>query len=420
MSLHLVSADYETRFTSVDHLAFPVPDDINSEELDLILGKGLREWAEEIGWDLVDCEDDVCMLSMCEGECVDGSTLISSKPHTNEELRSVVLGTTAVPFDEQSYIDAAASYFHKYEKEQMLYVVLNWDEISVYYVTSRGRESEKGSEGIVVREMNIDTSSIDDIVESSLSNLVSVSIRRDLLIDLASNMKEKKIVGASSPEVQDVLRAYVTAGLFSMKDAVLQTFGMEVEECALLITGDIARVLPESHTILSVVDGLQLRGRYEIAVDSENRAIPAAVSAKEKSFVFPLSSVFPRWYLYISTERGGGGRTGETAFRGMIRSAAQKGKEDDVLIVGQSGSIYTFGIPDEGKPGDVYIEPARSVYFPNLRVEKVDGRKYLNAQYRDYIRSVVIDCRKIPVVYGPDAESNHRRISEWVRGLPNI
>lgn len=412
---HLVRADYKDGTSEIETLVLPVPGDFSVDELDTLLSQGLKVWAEDIGWDLIDCEKEICLLSLCEGECVGGASLIAAAPFDIEPMNSLVLETSSKRYDSQSYIDAAAHYFRRFDLSHLVYVILNWQDIRVLYVSNQGRTVD-GQEGILVREMEIDPSFLDDISTSSLSSLLSVRMRKDVGIDTISNIRTRGISACVSQEVQDILRAYLTAALFGVKDSRLQSFGIDTPDGAVLITGDIPRALPGAFSILPVIDGLQLRGRYRIAVDRDLRSIPGSYAAKSKIFAFPMYSVFPTWYQYISTEKGGSGREGETAFRGFTRvlHTGQNGREEN-LLVGQTGSIITSKVEGGGK---IYLEPAKKVYFPNMTQEKYEGRKYFVAEYCDIVSSVIIDCRKIPVVYGPDAEANYKRVRDWIHSFP--
>jgi hypothetical protein len=412
---HLVHADHKDGISEIETLVIPVPRDFSADELDSLLAQGLRVWAEDIGWDLVDCENEVCLLSLCEGECVGGASLIAAAPFDTETMNSLVLETRSEKYDSQSYIDAAAHYFRRFALSHLVYVVFNWEGIKVLYVSNQGR-ANGNREGILVREMELEASFLDDISHSSLSSLLSVRMRKDVAIDTISNIRSRGINACVSQEVRDILRAYLTAALFGVKDPVLQSFGIDTPDGVLLITGDIPRAVPGAYTVLPVIDGLQLRGRYRIAVDRDLRSIPGSYAAKSKVFAFPMYSVFPTWYQYISTQKGGSGREGETAFRGLIRDVhTDTDDRGEDLLVGQTGSIVAKKV---NAGGTVYLEPAKKVYFPNMAQEKYEGRRYFVAEYGDAVSSVIVDCRKIPVVYGPDAEANYKRVREWIHGLP--
>jgi len=262
--------------------------------------------------------------------------------------------------------------------------------------------------------MHISGEFLDKIPETMVPSLLSTRMRKDVLIDALSNVRDRKVTAVGSDDVRDVLRGYVTGALFGMKDPEFQVFGSKSDH-GLIVTGDIARVLPEKNTILSVIDGLQLRGRYSIFVDREQRGVPAVVASESGAFIFPLPDIYPRRYEYISTQKGGSGKNGQTAFRGRIRQQGCVDDRDDIIIVGQTGHVYSFSVQGAG---NVLLQPSKSVYFPAMEKVMMGEDVYVTTEYSSQSASVIVDCRTIPVVYGPDALANHQRISEWLRGFP--
>jgi hypothetical protein len=142
---HLVHADYQDGTSDIETLVIPVPGDLSADELDTLLAQGLKVWAEDIGWDLVNCDKDICLLSLCEGECVGGASLITAAPFDTEPLNSLVLESNSEKYDGQSYIDAAAHYFRRFMLSHLVYVVLNWDGIRVLYVSDKGKGGYTGA-----------------------------------------------------------------------------------------------------------------------------------------------------------------------------------------------------------------------------------------------------------------------------------
>jgi hypothetical protein len=109
-------------------------------------------------------------------------------------------------------------------------------------------------------------------------------------------------------------------------------------------------------------------------------------------------------------------RDGQSPYRAGTGSV-EKVEEDEAgetLILGQTGNMYAYPVKGSSM---LRLQPARSVFFPNLAREKIEGKTYLTSELSSEISSVIVDCRKIPVVYGPDAEANHRRVSEWTHSL---
>lgn len=391
---------------------FTIGSRVTPDNLDYFLAKALKVWSKEIDWDLVSCDDELCMLALSEGDTVDGVTLIVDRAFSKEPFHSMVLGVDAVVFDERMSVDAAANYLDVLEASAIINVVANWDGVRVY-VTTGGEVARKGG-GILVREMAIEQDMLEHIPEKTMPSLLGVSLRKDELIDLVANIRAQKVTEISSNAASDALRAFLTAALFNMRDQTLQVFGHDSPDPFLLISGEIARALPVSYLILSVIDGLQLRGRYTIGIDKNYASLPAAIVKAKRTVPIPVNSIYPLRYMYVSTEKGASGKDGQTSFRGRL---VEIGVEDEMgeMIVGQTGDIVTYATEN---PGKVLLQPARSVYFPNLIREKMGEEQYLVAEFSKRDAGVIIDCRKIPAVYGPDAQANMSRIRNWIQGLP--
>jgi len=166
---------------------------------------------------------------------------------------------------------------------------------------------------------------------------------------------------------------------------------------------------------LALVDGLQLRGTFQMAIDRELRAVAGGVSYIQKRFAFPFSGLFASRYVYVSPEKGATGRTGEVAFRGRLVGSEDRVDDSEQFVLGQTGQIVNVTVPHGKK---LYIDPAKSVYFPHLETVIVDKKRTLAVDVPDGIEQVVIDCRTIPVVYGPDAHTNLRRVASWIHSFP--
>jgi hypothetical protein len=199
-----------------------------------------------------------------------------------------------------------------------------------------------------------------------------------------------------------------------------------------MISGDLIHLMPDEYSFLAVADGLGLRGRYRVFLDNFEKFKAGMVTQLDKSFACPIRELYPAGYVYISTEKGGSGRKGEVAFRGKLEFASQDVVEDSStsagreqtdnmnMILGQAGEIYTFPLFQKKKDGEFvaakgeyFLKPAKNVYFPNL--EK-DG-EYLKGRFDERDCGLILDCRKIPVVYGPDESTNSSRVRNWLQGL---
>lgn len=406
----LVQANYEAGCSSSYTFSLVLHRDFSVVHLDVVLGSILKTWSKEIDWDLVSCQDELCLLSLDDSESVGGATLIVDPYYLSEgPIHSYVMGVDAIMLEDQLYIDMSAKLLDVSGASELVYVVAGWNDIRVL-IAHRGRSGLSHEGKIIVRELKIDSDALDKIVESSMEHVLSIRLRKDEMIDIVANLRDRRPVGILSEQIQDVARAFLTAALIHMRDIGLQSFGTGSRDGLLCATGPLLRILPLSHSSLAIIDGLQLRGTFDVGIDDGMVAVAGGVSYIQKRFAFPLSGVYPHRYMYVSPEKGATGRKGESVFRGKVVNQ-RDGEIAGKLVLGQSGQIVSIALAAEEK---LYIEPARSVFFPNLDQVVFDKKKSLVVEGKKGCDRVVVDCRSIPVVYGPDAHANLSRIPKWI------
>lgn len=425
--LLLVDADFDTAVSSSDYLRVFIPVDFSIDNIDDALKEIISAWQKEIGREIIDCTSDVCLLSPSK-DGVGGATFIVSESHYKDGLRSSLLGTEAIKVSSDSVVRSMPGLLDLLSCTDIILVLLNWDKISVFVLESGGpvTDSDSSSDvnpGVKVKEFSIEWNGDVQKVVPSLHNVIGINQNTSDLENMLLNIFTSQPCSNTSSEVEDVMRAYVTSSLFNLQDDCFQRFGMTTGDANLLITGDLASVVPDDQLILAVIDGLQLRGRYEIFVDTENRGVVNFIPVGKKVFPCPIREIYPAGYSYVSTEKGGSGKMGREAFQGKIEYISREDdsksgvirqkKENMNYFVGQVGHIYTYDLDGVGK---VMLKPAKDVYFPNL----VKDGKYLSFDVYDNVDQMIVDCRAIPVVYGPDYEANHARLAQWKSGLSPV
>lgn len=439
LSCLLIVADYETGVSFSEHISCRIPKRFDINSLDDLLKNLLTQWEKDIDWDLVDCNTGVCLPLAEGGSGIAGAALYVSSEYFDKKYSSSLLGTKAQLIEDRDLIEGAVQYLRILNTTNMVFVFLNWDSFTVLYLDESSAESvsEVSDAGTHVSEFKVERSNRVTQLEQSIRRLLTVNIKKGDLMNLYQNVTTEKINSSNSQEIWDVFRSSITASLFNLKDKCFSKFGMETEDAHLVITGDLTRFMPENQIFLAVVDGLQLRGKYKVFIDNEDRILAGLKTFKSRDFPCPVKEVYPPGYMYLSTEKGGSGKIGQESFRGKIAyvpsfegksetdlvknnksddsSKASNSKVtdrsiEDEYLVGQVGQIYSFSLNGKGK---LYLKPSKAVYFPNLEREKDQFR----LDFGEDITRLVIDCRMIPVVYGPDYNANYKRVSEWIAGL---
>jgi hypothetical protein len=404
--LHVV-ADYEGGGSFSNEAVFPLPQNFSLDVFDDFIQGILISWQKELDWEFIDCDTGVCVTMEGDDKGLDGTTLTVSPEYFVEDFHSTILGTEATLFDNSVRINGMASYFNSLGASELINVNIDWDGITVLALTDNPAVSPGN---VCVKEFSIEHSEDFSNLHSMLSKILCTRIsKQDVNQDFA-NIFHKKLIRSTSTKLWDLVRSYITIKLFELEDRFFQNFGFEGKDPHLMIGGDFVKLIPASYAFLSVIDGLQLRGRYKVSIDNSMRFVAGVVTQGDNRFICPFREIYPGNYIYLSTEKGGSGKKGKTSFQGKLKFDETPEDDSAELLLGQVGGMFTFETPGRGS---FYLKPDRDVYFPNL--EREDD--FLKGGFKEENHKLVIDCRVIPVVYGPDVEANLERVPEWLQGI---
>jgi hypothetical protein len=216
----------------------------------------------------------------------------------------------------------------------------------------------------------------------------------------------------SSEPISDLIRAYITLQLLSITNDNGDKFsdvGQLVDGTAIILTGDLLNILPTNLLVMSLLDGLEIRGGTDIFVDRRSSIYTLgknyAEGVRTTGFVAAAPDIFDEVYKVLIPEIEGKKGERKVIFTGKVNS--ESGKESDIFAVAPEFSQVKLDFDDrrlsvagnfiKGAYLDKYGEKISFISNP----EKI---KY---------RSLIIDGRYKPVVYGPDPKSNRAKINEW-------
>jgi hypothetical protein len=402
-----VYADYEENTSFSKYTVYPLPSDFQLSDIDHIIKDIIIAWGGLFGLDLRSDETGIVNSIYFDSKPIGGSELIVDAQYYNDKFRSSILNSDSISYGDDERLSSAIKYMKSYNPSDLVWVVLNWDKMSVY---SLSRVGESQSVDVDLREFNVQNDISSKEILEQLESVVGVHIERENIKNTLANILSKEITVSKSVEVWDILRSFITANLIKVKDSSLKSFGMKTDDAHLVITGDIASALSEETLFISVIDGLQLRGRYKVVMDIQQRSIVAQSAIGSSQFACPLNELYFNRFMYISSESENKAKVGDQAFTGKIETTDKDEQIQIREIMGQVGQFHTVKLENIGT---VQIKPAKSVYFPNIPKKG----EYLTTGFSKIDSRMVIDCRKIPVVYGPDENANPQRIRTWVNGL---
>ncbi len=407
VNVMFVYADYEANTSFSHYLVQPLSSDFEISHIDEIISDIISVWGGDFGLDLRGDSSGIMYAIFYQSGEIGGSTLLVDSKYYQEGFRSNILNCIARPYSSDERLDSAMKYMKAYNPSDLLWVCLDWDRILVYSISRIG-----GSDSIDVdlREFTIENNLSQKNIIDKLENVVGIHIEKENILNILANVIDKQIISSNSNEVWDVVRSYITTNLIKFRDPVFKNFGVKTNDAHLVITGNMSSVLSKETLFISIIDGLQLRGRYRVVIDQDQKSVIAQVSLGSKDFVIPLDELYSNRFLYFSSESESKVKLGDLAFEGKLESNV--GNEDIQIreIMGQVGHFHTLNLSGNGR---ISIKPSRSVYFPNLPKE---GKNLIASFLANDVKAVV-DCRRIPVVYGPDENANSERIMGWINGL---
>mgnify|MGYP005809948623 CR=1 FL=1 len=254
---------------------------------------------------------------------------------------------------------------------------------------------------------------IDFIKNSKLQAFLSVEANSNEVIDKWANFV------AHTPEyvydllLGDILRSFATIQNLSIKEnnkEKLNNFGREGS--AVIITGNLIPLFNKKDLLLSVIDGFEMDGIFDLFIDTNNRLISYGknlVQASQADEVFVIKrDVLPYASKVIIPEVPNKAKD-KIIFSGKIMS--QSFEEKNIYALNPNLDLFTIPNTTEKvvMEGDLR-NGSTFPYYTNNSVSFVSGPSGV------IYDSIAIDCRIRPVIYGPKAEDNKIKLQNWKDG----
>lgn len=215
------------------------------------------------------------------------------------------------------------------------------------------------------------------------------------------------------PVIRDLLRAFTTLQLLSIKKDNRERLGDTVcKNTGIFISGNIPNLLTKRELLLSIIDGLELEGTFDLFVDKENKILTFGKSmiSKEQSedIVVFKSDILPKAYRVLIPEVPNSSKN-KIIFSGKASAQGVEGR--DIYALGSV--LQILKLPDIGEKVVVEGELKNGSIFQHFTSNKVEFLSSKNTILYDYL---VIDGRHRPIIYGPTAESNRIKLKIWGDG----
>ena len=318
------------------------------------------------------------------------------------------------------------SYIHKLigklsEKlkyQQVIYIDLDINSFQIHKVDREKRINRKDKlpnqynyEDIIQHWSN-EIGLIDSIKNHKLRAFLTCNLDNQNIQNKWANLILHPVDVLLDPDLIDIVRSFTTVQLLSLLNdnrSKLKDIGNG--STLLLIGGKIPRLLGKKITLLTLIDGLELYGDFDVIWDNECKLLSYGISVSEgtessdivigkNEIISPITKVFV-------PELKTGKAKDKVIFSANINS--QDYQKEKIIVLGD-----TFKFIDiENRINKVIIEGKfeKNVYLPNLKNQKTE---FISSPKGTQIDTILIDSRLRPIVYGADSYRNKLKINKWL------
>lgn len=402
---------------------------------DIVFNKGF--WLEyfnslekEFDWNIVDRQwGDIFRIAnfQSEGEGVSGIRVLvdDNQPFFNkiylslkEFSRDIVLRIV----DDKYMKSMIEGLRGRLGYEDIMWIDMDLSHFTIYrsrYVGSSGSifRKEKKLEDLEFTVSHISWSSeiglIDSIKNSKLQAFLSIEANSDDVLNRWANFVATPPSYISDPVVSDVLRSFATIQNLSIREnnkEKLNDFGREGS--AVILTGKLVNLLDRSDLYLSLIDGLELEGMFDMYVDSNNRLITYGKNLTQASLsdeiIVIKGDIVPHVSKVVIPSVSTRAKA-KVVFSGKMLS--QGFEQKDLYAFNPSLDIFT--IPNTIEKVIIEGELRNGTVFSHYASKDVSFVSGLNGVFYD---SLVVDCRIKPAIYGPKPSDNKIKLQNWRNG----
>ncbi len=301
---------------------------------------------------------------------------IMFKPGMFDSLKSKLKNVTP-----EELVTKFRSHFLEGFNTKVVFLVLDFDKIILTeftpYSLANGTEWE-------YKQSILDTKDwIVSVMESRYSAFLSTSISLRDRNNLIINTAFFRPATTSSGAVLDIYRAIYTSFLLEIaKRSELTATSSGV----VVVTGEVVSFMTyASDLLLTIIDGLQLKGLWSIHVDPVNSIIPLMFHAEDKTAV-PLSPLMPSGVAYYSP--------------GILEQTTVLYADENKFLA-PAGNLVSFSL--DKKSSHLVVPDRVDLLLPESK-----------------ITGVVLDTRPRPLEYGPTYHDNMVKVKGWLSKLSNL
>ncbi len=243
---------------------------------------------------------------------------------------------------------------------------------------------------------------------------LSKHVPSNLMSNIWGNFLQKPVFRTNSELLRDFVRAYLTIQLLSLcsdNPKIARDFGIKPSKNLLWITGDLIDVPNFKELLVATIDGLQLRGSFDLVLDHNSLIYTFGktfcLGENSDEIILTKETFLPKFTKVLAPDIDLKPDSRKVLFDGILFSRDEQSTE----VFGISSEITQINIKN---PQKMYLGGR---FVRNAYIEKY--RKNFEIQCFDNgisFEKIVLDCRVKPVVYGPDIRANNLKFNMWLNG----
>ncbi|KKP65515.1 MAG: hypothetical protein UR61_C0019G0008 [candidate division WS6 bacterium GW2011_GWE1_34_7] len=300
---------------------------------------------------------------------------------------------------------------NRLEYDDIVWLDLDFSHFSIY----RGKKEKDGNIKFVLTKIDWanEIGLIDFVKSSKLNAFLSVDSSSEDILNRWANCIAHGYEYISDAMLNDIIRAFTTLQILSTKQSNKEKFDeLGKLNTAIFISGKIPQLLEIRELLLSVIDGLELDGVFDLFVDRESKLFTYGRSMIEKeeseSIVVLKGDILPKAIKLLIPEVPSKSKS-KIIFSGKIYSQLLEPHE----IYSLGSSLEIFKLPSRDEKLLIEGELKNGTVFSHLsfkQIQYISSKKVLEYEY------LVIDGRSRPIVYGPSPHDNRVKLRIWGNG----
>jgi hypothetical protein len=312
-------------------------------------------------------------------------------------------------------------------RERLEYEDLMWIDMDLSHFTIFRTTDSVKSTGLFIREhqkekqflsskiaWNNEIGLIDSIRNSKLQAFMAVETSSDDILDRWANFVAHTPDNITDGYVEDLLRSFITIQNLSLKQSNREKFeGFGRKRSAIIVSGKLPSLIKKHNLLLSIIDGLELDGLFDLFVDSNNTLVSYGknlVEASEsKDILVVKKDVLPKANRVVIPEVNASRGRNKVIYSGRLIS--QDFEQKDIYAI--NPNLEIFNIPYISNKVVVEGSLKNGSVLTHFTTKDIE---FISSPGGVIYESLVVDCRIRPVIYGPKPKDNKIKLQNWNNG----